>query len=1257
MATNQFKHPLQRAGTSQAQRRLAPLSPSYAPLDEQSELDLLAYIWEMAKVVVHHSVAGDKLRKSDWLDFFRTSLPIQLALIGNAEPRLLRAEFEQSLDQFDSGLGNQQLEPLFMRTGDLALLLNRWHTMLSDQTALKTDLGALIKNDLRFVLLQLIQLSNNAASQFDLPKPGWLTMLSELTENSVWGVSKADVFVVGLAPLVPQIKGTFSVKLRIYRDRIEELFDVFLDGVARISALASSENYREQSLNAIRNHPAHIGLLVAFIRMLKDVQGELNRITNRQLEFYLKDVLGLSEQDAIPDQLHLIVELEKSVQQHKIKADTKFIAAEKDKNNQTISFAPAEEAILNQAQVVSLRTLFRSSDPKVFGYRIAAGANFYDGLEEPFPDPNETRWKTLGAARLPNDLPADPARMGLYVASSALLLNEGNATVCIRFYVEKPIAPDAIGTELLNIWYSSDEGWELANDFERTVGSDTHRFAINTGIESGTQAHYLDVRFVVLGGIPLLFADDKVLGANYGTTHPIVKLELIPPDDIHDEAVRNRLLVAYDTLSQVVVTDMYIYLEDVELSNLLLSNDDGPQDPAKPFLPFGARPKINASLTVGSDEAFRKKLTALSVKIHWDQLPVESFTMHYADYDNPPDSGGTPPRTFKYSLHGLKHGTWTELDSEPQDLFGGVGSKPQSLDSISVSADDLGKIGVIEGPLMPYSPVSADGFLRIELEGMDFLHEEYPSVLARKLLEIANLGLGGATITAIQGHLANNEIADAQSILSSLASEKLPNLPYTPKIRALSLVYTSKTKLSQDDSQIVFGHLYPFEEGNYARKKVDAESATPLFPQIGLDTESEATSLAPLEGALFVGLQNLVPGSSLQLLFQVAEATADPMFAIKEMKWWFLADNEWHILQPDIHILEDASQNLTTSGLVRIALPFEISNAKSTILPSSYHWLRVTIQDGVSGLADTVDVHAQVLRGSAVLTSAHETDRLSDSLPAESITKPLVNDAAIKKVTQKYASFGGKPAEREDSFYQRVSERLRHKGRAVTLFDYERIVLQAFPEIYKVKCLPHTRREGNKLITNVSGFITIVVIPNISKLTFAERIEPRASRALLERIERYLNIHSPPFIRIEVVNPEYQKILICSQVAFNQGKDKNFYRKTLTDDVTRFMTPWAFGEQDKLSFGGKVFRSSILHYVESREYVNFLVDFSIRNLNSEPQTVIEAETEHSILVYQPGENDWTSVDEKPSLEKIGEGWGYDSIPLRSSVDSQISGKS
>src|SRR5207237_4012667 len=78
------------------------------------------------------------------------------------------------------------------------------------------------------------------------------------------------------------------------------------------------------------------------------------------------------------------------------------------------------------------------------------------------------------------------------------------------------------------------------------------------------------------------------------------------------------------------------------------------------------------------------------------------------------------------------------------------------------------------------------------------------------------------------------------------------------------------------------------------------------------------------------------------------------------------------------------------------------------------------------------------------------------ALPADSISKLVTPVAQVSKVQQPFASFDGKHSEVGKEFYTRVSERLRHKGRAITAWDYEHLILNRFSDIYKVKCITHT---------------------------------------------------------------------------------------------------------------------------------------------------------------------------------------------------------
>ena len=75
----------------------------------------------------------------------------------------------------------------------------------------------------------------------------------------------------------------------------------------------------------------------------------------------------------------------------------------------------------------------------------------------------------------------------------------------------------------------------------------------------------------------------------------------------------------------------------------------------------------------------------------------------------------------------------------------------------------------------------------------------------------------------------------------------------------------------------------------------------------------------------------------------------------------------------------------------------------------------------------TVDAQASV---ATFVNNENADDFLNTALPAGTVAKLKIPDASVKKITQPYSSFGGRPKENDDHFYIRVSERLRHKARA-----------------------------------------------------------------------------------------------------------------------------------------------------------------------------------------------------------------------------------
>jgi hypothetical protein len=240
-------------------------------------------------------------------------------------------------------------------------------------------------------------------------------------------------------------------------------------------------------------------------------------------------------------------------------------------------------------------------------------------------------------------------------------------------------------------------------------------------------------------------------------------------------------------------------------------------------------------------------------------------------------------------------------------------------------------------------------------------------------------------------------------------------------------------------------------------------------------------------------------------------------------------------------------------------------------------------------------------------------------------------------VQQPYDSFGGEIPEIEQQYYVRVSEQLRHKGRAIQKFDYERLALQEFPQLFKAKCINHSFALDAHLYKNdfpySPGYIILAVIPDLNKLKAGNSFEPKVPVSILEKIETYIRKRTSPFVRFRAMNPRYEKINFCLRVNLLAGKDENYYKEQIKEDLKELLAPWAVGKYDKLTFGQCVYRSDIIRFLENTGYVDFITDFRMSKQTNFPDSSsskICPDTPRSILIAgdievcinKPGCDDW-----------------------------------
>ena len=305
-----------------------------------------------------------------------------------------------------------------------------------------------------------------------------------------------------------------------------------------------------------------------------------------------------------------------------------------------------------------------------------------------------------------------------------------------------------------------------------------------------------------------------------------------------------------------------------------------------------------------------------------------------------------------------------------------------------------------------------------------------------------------------------------------------------------------------------------------------------------------------------------------------------------QIHWSYLSDNNWREFQ-ETEILADSTNGLVDAGIIRFSIP-GTATTEHQLLPSGLHWLKATVTENSTAIPDTLDIKTQAVRATFI-NQGNAAEHFSKPLAANSIQGFVTRDPAIKIVQQPYTSYGGKPREDHRAFTMRVSERLRHKQRGITAWDYERLVLEHFPQIYKVKCITAAVGSDHPSV----GRVTVVVIPDISNTAPFFPLEPKAPLYLLKEIEAYLQKYTSPFVQIVVKNPRYERIKYRVGIRFRPGYEQGFYLNQLNEDIKRFLSPWAYEEQADITFGSSIHSSALIYFIENRPYIDYVSNLKL----------------------------------------------------------------
>lgn len=899
--------------------------------------------------------------------------------------------------------------------------------------------------------------------------------------------------------------------------------------------------------------PVHLSLLLAFLELYKHPQEVINRITGKHLDFYYGEVLRLQRREAIPDRAHISVELKKNTDPVAMDQWHRFSAA-KDATGVERIYELTAETVLNHASITSLRSLFLDNASNGV-IRYAPIADSVDGLGGELLE-DDPGWHGFGHQGLPE------AETGFALASPLLKMREGTRKVTITLTLADTSNLSTSNlTDIFKVYITGQTTW---------VGPKTV-----TPVMSGTT---LVIEFILdAEEEAVVDYDSKVHGYNYEAQSPLIQL-FLNTDKVAETGFSN--------FNNVRLKNARIKVDVTNIKSLVLENDSGSLNSEKAFMPFGSQPDVGSRFMVGCSEALSKKLSQLKIAIQWKAVPESNLSTHYANY-----STSVSNSSFTSNVSFSDAGSLSETNTQVQ-LFASNATQekvitfstdlvpPASSSSTTQAATSYSHLGsswaqnslqqlLLQSPIYFFTANTVvedtKDFVTFSLT-KSFLHDEYRKKFTEFMMQYAKTG---------------NSIGSSGGLV-------ILNEPYTPQIKGINVSYIAATDNvsieSSESSDFVnpdlsFYHLTYFgqmQEHGFQREQFNflSDKNVYLLPDYGA------------VGELLIGLDNLSAGDSVSVLFQVAEGSADPELTREDLDWYVLCDNYWKKLGID-ELVSDSTNQLLANGLIKFVIPGEATTT-NTILPSGLIWLKASVSGNVEAICQIVEVRANTVEVEFV-DNGNDPGHLDQALAAGTIAKLKDGLSAVKKINQPYASFGAKNVESESAYHTRVSERLRHKGRAITAWDIERIILEAYPSIHKVKCIPHAKPGS----WSAPGNTMVVLVPDLTNKNAVNPLEPKVDSNTLSKVKEMLVHLGGMQVNFHVKNPGYQKIKVSFTVKFKAGYEFNYYSERLNASLVDLLSPWVSNTSKDISFGARIYKSVLIDFVEEIDYVDYLRDFQL----------------------------------------------------------------
>ncbi len=589
----------------------------------------------------------------------------------------------------------------------------------------------------------------------------------------------------------------------------------------------ASKRFQEELKNS--GHHPHVGLLLAFFKLFKNLQHDINSITKKHLDFYYLDLLKQQKKTLHPHTAIIALQLQPGKDYLDIPEGENFELVYDGK--QSFSFKTTSNTGINKAKIAEVKTLFKSNYYP-FGEQFDWNENFSinrlyetnivteelnnltpEALE--FGDFPATLGEEIGYFRNAENL-IKQSEIGILVSSPALILEQGKQNIQITFKItpasynqSKSLFDGLVHQEIEQQNKSTTDKEKLRNRIVSQFFSDAFLIYI-TNNEGWKKIEYsstrinaennsLDFNIRLVGPKDTLVPFDKKIHAGeFETEWPCIKFMLNNDTQYYP----------YKILKDIVLEEINIEATVSEVTDLTLSNSSGNLDNTIPFMPFGPTPVVGSYLRIQNPLIFQKNLSHLEMNITWIGLPQlpNGFTNYYRAY--PQKLGNT---VFKAVITQSKNKLRSAGKQNQQEieLFEMDGEYLSNEKKITLKTDNFSFSHKKSGSKNELADISNPLFLVLTSPETAFAHQIFTEIYAAAAMKMSRF---------------------------KKTKGLLPSQPYTPLIERLEVNYANSAReimvRKSDDKvcDIKLVHLYPF--GNVQVFPGPVKSQSFLLPQI-----------------------------------------------------------------------------------------------------------------------------------------------------------------------------------------------------------------------------------------------------------------------------------------------------------------------------------------------------------------------------------------------------------------------------------------